>query len=87
MNQGTFEQLRSRVVEYLTNNVYYGYTRPFELEDIGSSRFNPESLTIASKGLLDEDICCRDIKWEHELAKIGLEFDVCLAISYNFYRK
>jgi hypothetical protein len=83
---GKLEQLKQRVAEYLAENIYGGYSKPFELGTITpSSRTN--GMSLFPKGITEEDIMEIDERWEKGLLEIGLEFGTSLRLDALLYAK
>jgi hypothetical protein len=60
------EKLRQRVGEYLSRNIYKGYSKPFEIGTLTpSSRTN--GISLFPRGMAEEDIMVLDERWEKGL--------------------
>lgn len=87
MNKQKFEELNREVREYLSRNVYKGYSKPFEMDNL------VEPLIISTSGFrlnpkgIDEEVMESDEKWEKGLAEIGERFEITLRLDHRVYTK
>jgi hypothetical protein len=80
-------QLERRVAEYLSINIYNGYSKPFEMGDLRWSTMSPLVLCLTPKGMPEEDIMDEDTNWEIGLAEVGQEFGVTLRLEHYLFTK
>ena len=87
MDKQKFEELSREVREYLSRNIYQGYSKPFEIDSlIEPSIMGTKGPRLSPKGI-DEEIIEFDEKWEKGLAEIGERFEVTLRLDHRAYMK
>ena len=76
----TEKELTEKVKGYFTDNIYEGFSKPFELARLELSGINPTFVHAFPKGI-DEELCGDD-EWENGLANLAKEFGVDIKIPY-----
>ena len=71
---------------YFKDNLYEGFSQPFELEGYETSYIDPRILCAIPKGL-DEEIDKPDRVWEQGLARVGSRFNITLRLPVHVYMK
>jgi hypothetical protein len=91
INREQKELLTEEVRNYISNNIYQGYSQPFELECLRESSLEDvegnRNLVAVLKGIPEEDIFEIDYGWQKGLMEVGNKFGVKLRLPYYLFAK
>ncbi len=86
MKSITETELTEIVKTYFADNLYKGFSKPFELTRLELSGINYTIVHAVPTGI-DEELDRVDSEWETGLAKLGAEFGVHIKLPYWCYSK